>query len=289
MAAGPAVEMWSRQAGELASPDGKRREARFTRAFTVELSASDRIEEAFRASGLPRNNDRYPGTRFVICRSRKPQRLAPTLAMVTCEYSGEVGVDDIGGTPDGQEILINWRSVVTDELIDEDIDGKPIVTKNGEPIEGITERVPDQVCTIQRNFLAIDVFAISAYLRSRNSDSFLGWPPGTARLMDYSAENVISNGTLGFWKVSATFQFRHPYNTTPARAWWKRVRHEGFLVRENASAEPGKAFDPTTKTFVTKPVLLTAAGTLETDPDNAHWLEFQTTLSLPYNALGLLP
>jgi hypothetical protein len=283
------MEMWSRQSGSIDSPDGKRREAKFTRAFTVELLATDRIEEALRSSGLPRNNEPYPGTRFVICRSRKPQRLAPTLAMVTVEYSGEIGLEDIGGTPDAQEILINWRSVITDELIDQDVNQLPIVTVNNEPIDGITERIPDQICTIQRNFLAIDVYAISAYLRSRNSDSFLGWPPGTARFMDYSAENIISDGVAGFWKVSATFQFRIPYNTTPAKAWWKRVRHEGFLVRATPADEPGKAFDPTTKTFATKPVLLKANGTLETDPANAHWLEFETTKALPYNALGLLP
>jgi hypothetical protein len=66
------------------------------------------------------------------------------------------------------------------------------------------------------------------------------------------------------------------------------VRHEGFLVRSTAASEPRIAFDPVTKTPVTRPVLLKADGTREDDPDNAYWLEFETTLELPYAALGLL-
>jgi hypothetical protein len=36
---------------------------------------------------------------------------------------------------------------------------------------------------------------------------------------------------LEYYEVSAVVQFRYPYNTTPARAWWSRWRHEGFLER----------------------------------------------------------
>jgi hypothetical protein len=35
-------------------------------------------------------------------------------------------------------------------------------------------------------------------------------------------------------------------------------------------------------------VLLKADGTRETNPDNAHWLEFQVYRSLPYQGLGLI-
>jgi hypothetical protein len=288
MAAGEALEMWSKQTGDAASSDGKERTVSMQRAFTTTLGRFDPLEVAYLASGLPLVGDPYPGTLFVICRSLSVQRLAPTLAMVTVSYSGEVGKGGTGSSPIANETIVTWRGQVSDEAIDQDINGLPLVTKNGEPIDGISERIPDQVATIEKNFASINLPAISAYLRSRNSDTFLGFPAGTARLWEYSASNVISDGVAGFWRVQATIVFREPYNTTPDKCWYKRVRHEGFLVRSTPTVQPRIAFDPVTKSPVTRPVLLKEDGTRETNPDNAHWLEFETTLELPYAALGLL-
>jgi len=281
--------MWSKQSGTAESPDGRQRILTMQKAFTVTLAASDPLEVCYSAAGLPLVNDLYPGTLFVICRSLTPQRVSPIMAVVTASYSGEIGPGEgIESSPIDNEVNISWRNATTDEAIDEDWNGKPIVTKNGEPIEGITERISDQVATIERNFLTINMYAIRAYLKSSNSDTFLGWPAGTARLMEYNASNVITDGVAGFWKVSATVQFREPYNTTADKAWYKRLRHEGYLVRDNAGETPHIAWDEKTKTPVTKPILLKEDGTRETDPDNAHWLEFQTVDSLPYSALGLI-
>ncbi len=288
MAAGPALEMWSRQSGSAESPDGKQRILNMQRAFTVTLAASDPLEVCYQASGLPLVNDPYPGTLFVVCRNLSPQRVSPIMAVVTASYSGEIGPTDATSSPVDNEVIVSWRNATTDEAIDQDWNGKAIVTKNNEPIDGITERIADQVATIERNFLTINMYAIRAYLKSVNSDTFLGWPAGTARLMEYNASNVITNGVAGFWKVSATVQFREPYNTTDDKAWCKRVRHEGYLVRDAAGETPHIAWDEKTKTPVTKPILLKEDGTRETDPDNAHWLEFQTVDSLPYSALGLV-
>jgi len=288
MAAGPALEMWSRQSGSAESPDGKQRILTMQRAFTVTLAASDPLEVCYTAAGLPLVNDPYPGTFFVICRNLSPQRVSPIMAIVTASYSGEIGPTDASSSPVDNVAVISWRNATTDEAIDQDWNGKAIVTKNNEPIDGVTERIADQVATIERNFVSINMYAIRAYLKSSNSDTFLGWPAGTARLMEYSASNQITDGAAGFWKVSATVQFREPYNTTADKAWYKRLRHEGYLVRDTAGDEPHIAWDEKTKTPVTKPILLKADGTRETDPDNAHWLEFQTVDSLPYSALGLV-
>lgn len=287
MAAGAALEMWSKQTGSAESPDGKQRLLTMQTAYTMTLDRFDGLEVAYQSSGLPLVGDLYPGTSYVICRKLTPSRLAPTLAMMVVDYSGEIGQGGEGSSPVSNEAIVTWRGQVTDELIDQDINGKPLVTFNGEPIDGITERIPDDVATIERNYATISTYALRQYLRSRNSDTFLGWPPGTCRLFDYSATNVIKDGVAGFWKVSMTFVFREPYNTTPDKAWYKRVRHEGFLIRAIAGGTPQIAFDPVTKTPVTRPVLLKANGTRETNPENAYWLEFETTKALPYNSLGL--
>lgn len=293
MAAGPALEMWSKQVGTAESPDGKQRIITMQRAFTITLAPTDRLEVAYQAAGLPLVNELYPGTSYVILRKLSPSRISPILAVITAEYSGEIGPGDITSSPVDNAVIISWRNASVDEAIDQDWDGKPIVNVNGEPIEGITERVSDQIATIERNFLSVNLAAVSAYLKSTNSDLFLGFPPGTGRLMDYTASNIIQDGVAGFWRVTATIQFREPYNTTPDKAWYKRVRHEGFLVRKSAGEKPQIAWDEPSKTPVTKPILLAEDGTRLPIPADAttveaHWLEFKTLNSLPYNALGLV-
>jgi hypothetical protein len=285
--------MWSKQVGTAESPDGKMRIITMQRAFTITLAATDRLEVAYQAEGLPLVNELYPGTSFVILRKLSPSRISPILVLMVAEYSGEIGPGDITSSPIDNDVIISWRNASTDEAIDQDWNGNPIVTVNGEPIEGISERVSDQVATIERNFLAVNLAAVSAYLKSVNSDLYLGFPPGTGRLMDYTAQNIIQDGVAGFWKVSATIQFREPYNTTPDKAWYKRVRHEGYMVRATPGAKPQIAWDEPSKTPVTKPILLAADGTRLPIPADAtqvtaHWLEFQTLGALPYNALGLL-
>lgn len=287
MAAGPALEMWSKQNISASSPDGRVRNISITRAFTVTIAAADLPETAFGASGLPLVGDLYPGSNYVYCTKLDLQRTSPVMVIVTANYTGETGDNGPESSPIDNEVSITWSNATTDEEIDEDWNGRAIVTVNNEPIAGITERISDQVATIERNFMSINMYAIRAYLRSTNSDTFLDWPPGTCRMMSYSASKIFTGGNPTFWKVSATFQFREPYRTTPAKAWYKRVRNEGFLVRDTPSDEPHIAWDLGTKSPVTKPILLKANGLRETDPDNAHWLEFRTLGSLPYSGLGL--
>jgi len=288
MAAGPALEMWSKQSGTAASPDGLNRSVTMQRAFTVTLAADDPLEVVYLSSGLPLVGDLYPGTFIVFCRDIAPQRVSPILAICTCNYSGEIGPSDITSSPIDTEYSLEWGGVTTDEAIDEDFDGKPIVTKNNEPIDGLTERLTDDVVTIQRNFLTVNRYALRAYRRAVNSDEFLGWPPGTARMTDDHAQAVYKNGVLVYWKVRAVIQFREPFRTTPDKAWYKRVRHEGFLVRDTAGGPTRIAWDAGTKSPATRPVLLKEDGTQETDPESAVWLEFKTLGSLPFNALGLV-
>jgi len=288
MAAGPAIEMWSRQNGTAESPDGRQRILTMQRAFTVTLGAADPLEVVYQSAGLPLVGDLYPGSFAIDCKTLTPERVSPIMAIVTANYSGESGPSDPSSSPIDLPYSIVWGGVTTDEAIDEDWNGKPIVTKNGEPIEGLTERITDDTVTIERAFLSVNRYALRAYRRATNSDTFLGWPPGTARIIDDEARAVFVGGVIKYWHVRATIQFREPFRTTPARAWYKRVRHEGILVRDTPSGKPHVAWDEKAKTPVTKPVLLKADGTKETNPEAAHWLEFQTLGSLPFNALGLV-
>jgi hypothetical protein len=181
---------------------------------------------------------------------------------------------------------ISWDDVSSEEPIDTDFSGKPIVTANNEPIEGVRSEFPDQVLTIKRNMLFFSPYMQARYRRSVNSDTVEGWPPGTARLTKYSAQRV-RDAMNGYWVVNAQIQFRYPFRTTAAKAWYARVRHEGFYIRDFTTGRVWRACDQRGEPVTTK-VLLKANGVREDNPLNAHWLEFQRYEPLPYSALGLL-
>jgi hypothetical protein len=110
----------------------------------------------------------------------------------------------------------------------------PIVTANGEQINGLTMDLSDSVLNLTKNFETFSNFAKQAYLHSVNSDyitigsdSFL---PGTGRMKTCVAKRMFYQD-FEYFQVSATIHFRWPYNTTPAKAWWSRTRHEGFYER----------------------------------------------------------
>jgi hypothetical protein len=126
-----------------------------------------------------------------------------------------------------------------------------------------------------------------------NSDTFLGWPPGTAKLIGISAKNQFKWGMpLEQWDVTARIQFRIPYmGATAAQAWYKRWRHEGLYI--NAAIDPDTSVEIRRATDIhgqelTKPILLKANGEQEGNPDYALFVYTQLYGSLPYSALGLI-
>jgi hypothetical protein len=161
------------------------------------------------------------------------------------------------------------------------------MTVNLEPVDGLSMDVADQVVIISRKFLTINTPSIAQYRRATNSDTYLGWPPGTARLIGFSAKNKFKYGApQEQWEVTARIQFREPYaNTTDAQAWYKRWRHEGLLINDGGIIR--RATDSLLQEK-TKPVLLKVDGTEETNPDNAYFFHTQVYGSLPYSGLGLI-
>lgn len=277
---------WSRTSSQGSSSDGQNFSMSFTEGWQVVHSADATELEILNAPGLPQVRDFYPNT-FVPCTSVGPtSKIGPILTMVIVQYDGEVGPQGAEDPPENKLPEYTWSDSTSSEAIDQDWDGKPIVTKNGEPINGVTMDIADQTLTITRNYTLFSPWLTHQYRHSVNSDTFASYPAGTARLVGFSATNQVSNnGAYTYWKVNAKVQFRYPYNTTAAKAWYARVRHEGF--KEKVDGNIVRAVDDYGEP-VTKPVLLKADGTRETDPDNAHWLEFKLYPALPYSALGLI-
>jgi hypothetical protein len=297
--------MWSKPTTSATASDNFRKfQIKLQRAYQCVTSPDETESGVYNGTDLQGNQLPQLGARFGLdypfayADNISIERPSPILFIVTVDYTGELGPGDSNNenNPLFAPPRIDWDDVESEQEIDEDFDGVPIQTINGEPIEGVKALIPDQTVAIKRNMLLFNPYVQARYRRAVNSDIFLGWPPGTAKLMKLSASNV-PNDQGGYWEVSAQIQFRYPYRTTPEKAWYHRSRHEGYYERVELSG-PGagtkvvRAVDAN-KEPVTKPVLLDASGVRipgvePGEVQTAHWLEFKLYDSLPYSALGLL-
>jgi len=297
--------MWSKPTTSASASDNFRKfQIKLQRAYQCVTTPDETESGVYNGTDLQGNQLPQLGARFGLdypfayADNISIERPSPILWIVTVDYTGELGPGDSNNenNPLFAPPRIDWDDVESEQEIDEDFDGNPIQTINGEPIEGVKALIADQTVAIKRNMLLFNPYVQARYRRAVNSDIFLGWPPGTAKLMKLSASNV-PNDEGGYWEVTAQIQFRYPYRTTPEKAWYSRVRHEGYYERVEATG-PGsptrivRAVDAN-KEPVTKPVLLNQRGfripgVEPGEIQTAHWLEFKLYDSLPYLALGLL-
>jgi hypothetical protein len=274
------TKMWSKNGGSLSSARLSAIDQIWsnTEGYQVLTTIGTQEDAVVAAVGIPRIGEQHSTGIESYCESVDPQQVSPIFWMVTVSYRG---------VPNDDAVEVEWTDTTTTEPIDRDITGRAIMTVNLEPVDGLSMDVADQIVVIRRKFLTINTAGIAAYRRSTNSDTYLGWAPGTARLVGFSAKNRFAyNGIQELWDVTARIQFREPYaNTTPAEAWYKRWRHEGLYIKDGSiirRATDGQGQE------VVKPVLLKLDGTKETDPDAAYFFHSQVYGSLPYSALGLI-
>lgn len=288
------TKMWSRDDFDVSTEDGFRRKARITEAYQITCPANFSEAEISALTGVPPTGAIFSDVSStgsvtplinIRCKSRSFKRMGPIYWMATLKYEGEFGEGGASSPATATRPVISWSDTETDEAIDQDADGNPIVTENNEPIDGVTMKIADNVLTIERNYRNFSPFLTSEYRHSVNSDTFAGYPAGMGRMIRFTAKQMWDEGEEGYWKVSASIQFRYPYNTTSEKAWYARVRHEGFY--EKVSTRIIRAVDDNGEP-TTKPVLLDADGARVTDPANATWKEFKRYQPLPYNSLGLL-
>lgn len=274
------TRQWSKTGGSLSSAKLTAIDQVWavTEGYQVLAEIGDSADAIVAATGIPVIGQQNDMGIDAYVEKIDAQQISPIFWQVIVSYRG---------IPDDAAVDVEWTDSVTTEAIDRDIDGRAIMTVNLEPVDGLSMDVADQVVVIRRKFLTIDTAGIAAYRRSTNSDTFLGWPPGTARLVGFSAKNSFLYGAPNErWDVTARIQFREPYaNTTNAQAWYKRWRHEGLLVSNGFVIQ--RATDDLNQE-VTKPVLLKLDGTQETNPDNAYFFHTQVYGSLPYSGLGLI-
>lgn len=274
------TKMWSKTGGSLSSAllSSLTQVWAVTEGYSVVHDPATAIDDIVGHVDLPIVGQQHRTIGNAFVKSKSPETISPIMTVVVVNYEGIVS---------DEGVEVEWSDVSSTEPIDRDWDGTAITTVNGEPIDGLTVEIADQVVVIRRKFMTINTAGIAAYRRATNSDIFLGWPVGTARLVGFSATNKFQySGLRELWSVTARIQFRQPYaNTTNAQAWYQRWRHEGLYVKDGDFIR--RAVDHLGQE-TSKPVLLKADGTQETDPEAAVYNHTQAYDSLPYAALGLV-
>ena len=194
----------------------------------------------------------YPGNPTYICKSVNISQVGPI------SYDAEAGYETIpfnpDENPDGEPELetpkIFYSSVQSELETDVDASGNPIQTATGELYQGMTRTVSDAQITIKRKYNSFSPYAFYAYENKVNADVFMSsFPAGVIRVMKIEPTPIIE-ATRSYWDVSIVLQARLPLaaGVTYERAWWTRVRHEGFYCFE----EIPQGTDP--ETYKTKKV-----------------------------------
>ena len=211
------TKMWSKTGGSLSSAKLSAIDQIWanTEGYQVLVTAGTTEAEVVQHVDIPRIGQQHGSGIESYCEKIDPSQVSPILYQVIVSYRG---------IPNDDSVEVEWSDTTSTEPIDRDIDGRAIMTVNLEPVDGLSMDIADQVVVIRRKFVTVNTASIAAYRRSTNSDEFLGWAPGTARLVGFSAKNrFVYGGLQESWDVTARIQFREPYaNTIPAQAWYQR-------------------------------------------------------------------
>lgn len=255
------------------------------------------------SSLLPHEKSRHPYFRQLRCVGLDVSRRGKLMFEVTADYASapyKEGSENGTQTPLSQPTIISYFTITSEEPIEDDIDGQPIATANGEPFEGITRPISDLGVRLQKNFGTFDPASFYLFIDCVNSDTFLGFPPGTLRIANISADEQFYTDDDGnevpYWSVSVEIHARKPYRVEPAEAWYKRIRHEGYQVRYPDPFNSGDLLDPVRATVegipTTKPVLLNEDGTqkpIQTPPPpsvEADYLLFKVFADVSFASMG---
>jgi hypothetical protein len=273
-------EVWSSNLGTDVDDKG-RISATASRTFNVFTQyASDDLYVIKLDPRVPVEKSRHPLFISLFCKGVQIIQRNPLHWEVVANYVSPPYRDTNG--PIYQPTEVETFTITNDEPIDEDIEGNPIATANGERIYGVSKPVSDLGIRLNKRFRFFDPATFYTYIDCVNSDTFIGFPPGVLRVASISASDEWVD-TEPYANVTVEIHARKPYNTTPEKSWWKRVRHEGFYVKKNGKVVRAK--DGAGKDRV-EPVMLDSDGAEKEDQTQADWLEFKVFQSVNFSSMG---
>ena len=246
MAVESVIESFEQTEGELNT-----QEARASRFYDVVFDGSE--EPSHReflaclandgSKAVPRVGSRHPYSPWVyVTGVRARQKTGPMNWMVEVIYStrpvqsGEEIINPFVNPLD-QPWEVEWTFVTSNEAIDRDVNGKPIMNSAGESFDPpITKDIQDLVLRVVRNEAYYNAAVAADYIGSINRDWFKGFAPGMVRCTDCSGR-LMRSANMVYWQVSYEFQMRTEKDseTNEVIGWRRRILDQGFreLVKQD--------------------------------------------------------
>lgn len=268
-----------------------------TRSWDVLTSADASEWEVMVLTPTPKRGYPHPDNPFLRVRRVRVERRSPIHWIYFADYELTDNGTDSGdpndpiGNPLLQPPVIRYSHEEVEEEIDEDEDGKPIVNVNNEPFPKRTRLFGYRIITIEKNVASFNASEKDEYFFCTNSSGFLNYAAGRLLLKSIDGDPVTDGG-FTYYKQIATIASRTQAKLSSAdRAWWMRMREEGFLVYTGQQTNSGRfIFKHAEKDGdrVSQPVLLDIDGREETDPQEAMWSEFRRYPAKSFAAANIL-
>jgi len=194
---------------------------------------------------------------------------------------------------DREPYLEEWDTVESQEPIDIDINGDPIVTINGEQFDPpVTDEVYDIQMTFGKNVPNKNSALIKA-VGHTNDALFDEFGRGQCLIKSVKFKYLTdpdSNQT--YWRQTVTIIAREVPNANPAQIigpdlWKKRIRAEGYLIKVDGQQEPVAAPDANGSPSPVPVLHDKTTGERIDDPAQAQWYLFQTKGEINFNALNI--
>ena len=255
----------------------------------------DVIKGARLASGslpfttLPKTNDKHPTNGYFRVDNCSLSRVSVNTWSASVHYKTPEQTESEDETsPLNVPADVSFSSITTTEKIDSDIDGTPLLNSAGDPFSGITAEISDLTCSISKNIASFDPSSVYTYCNAVNSDAFLGFPAGTAKITSVKATRAVTADTA-YFKLSVSVQFRQPFRTSAQEAWYARVQNTGKYVIDDEVGRIPATVGENNKTQTNVEVNLDEAGGRLADGADPIFLTFPRNKTISFSALlGLL-
>lgn len=274
-------------AGSESEEDGTTGRSDVQRTFNcVPLFAGATALDALGAPGLPLLGSPHPQTLIMRARRKSVTQAGPQYFTVTVGYEALTNdPNDPSQSPLARPPVISYTSVTQEVEIDEDRDGNPIQTVNGEPLVGVTRPFTDLVITVQRNLPTFNPVSISTFMNKINSTTWYGFPAGTVRITDIQATSVFSED-FAYWDATVSFQVRRGYGqVVDAEAWSHRCAHQGYVVVIGGQKKHALTSDNLT---VSQPVMISKTTGAQLADGVGEYINFPVLDEIDFNQLNLL-
>lgn len=237
---------------------------------------------------IPRKYEKYPsGDRWLYVKNKVVRTKGPFDYEVEVQY----GWPDISQNSEGepsanpleQEPEVSWTFDVTEEQIDRDINGEPLVNSASHSFDPpITEKFPTLVFHYRRNQRGYDAVFAESYFNRVNSDWFLGFGPGLCLLTVFDGVRNRAAGLI-YWTVTIEIKIRKD-------GWRRRILDEGYMkktgINSDGTIKEERIKDSNAET-VTEKTLLDGHGNVLKSGAPAYWHLFETKYSAPFSGLGI--